>query len=99
QRASAFSAWSDSALVYFRKGMASGVVLPAALVKKMIPQMESMVVTDPSRSLFYGPVSQMPSSFSDSDRKRLTSALTELIGHQLVPSYQKLAAFLKNEYL
>ena len=35
-RAANFSAWSDSAIVYFKKGMAENYVLPKALVLKMI---------------------------------------------------------------
>jgi len=53
-RAAAFPAWADSAIVYFRKGMAANIVLPASLVTKMIPQMDAMVVSDISTSLFYG---------------------------------------------
>ena len=56
----AFSAWTDSAIVYFKKGIESNYVLPATLVKKMIPQMEAMVVTDATKSLFYGPVNKFP---------------------------------------
>jgi len=37
QRAAAFSSWTDSAIVYFKKGMAVNNVLPKAAVLKMIP--------------------------------------------------------------
>ena len=37
KRATAFSSWADSAIVYFRKGISRNIVLPEALVKKMIP--------------------------------------------------------------
>jgi uncharacterized protein (DUF885 family) len=99
QRASLFSTWTDSAIVYFKKGIAEGVVLPKALVVKMIPQMEAFVTTDPTKSVFYGPVTNMPSSFETADKERLTAAYIKLINERLVPSYQKLADFLKNEYL
>jgi uncharacterized protein (DUF885 family) len=98
-RASLFSAWADSAVIYFRRGIEANVVLPQALVRKMIPQMDAMVVHDASKSLFYGPVLKMPQSFSDSDRKRLTTAFVKLISQNLVPTYKKLADFLRNEYL
>jgi uncharacterized protein (DUF885 family) len=99
QRASRFSMWTDSAIVYFRKGMAEGIVLPKALVIKMIPQMEGFVTNDPSKSVFYGPITNMPASFDSIDKKRLTEAYVKLINEKLVPSYRKLADFLKNEYL
>jgi uncharacterized protein (DUF885 family) len=99
QRAGAFTAWSDSAIVYFRKGIAANYVLPKAIVVKMIPQMTAMLTTGATNSLFYSPIKLMPASFSDSDKKRLTAAYVDLINNQIVPSYKKLGDFLQNEYL
>ena len=99
QRASAFSAWTDSAIIYFRRGIVANTVLPQSLVKKMIPEMEAMIVNDASKSLFYGPVNKMPKNFGESDRKRITTAFVLLINQQLVPAYKRLADFLKTEYL
>jgi hypothetical protein len=82
KRATAFAAWSDSAIVYFRKGIKAEIVLPESLVVKMIPQMESMIVNDPTTSIFYGPVNKMPESFSEADRKKYTNELTLLINQQ-----------------
>ena len=52
QRATAFTAWADSAITYFRKGISANYVLPKTLVTKMIPQMEAMVVNDVTKSIF-----------------------------------------------
>ncbi len=98
-RAKGFAAWGDSAIGNFRKGMATGVVLPRPLVEKMIPQMQDLVVTDPTKSLFYGPVAKFPAGFSDADKQRLTAAYKDVILQDLVPTYRKLGTFLKNEYL
>ena len=99
KRAGAFAAWSDSAILYFRKGMKEQIVLPKVLVLKMIPQLESMIADDPRKSIFYGPVNNMPADFPDADKARLASAYTTLIRQTIVPSYKKLADFLKTEYL
>ncbi len=99
QRATAFSSWTDSAIVYFKKGIAASYVLPKAVVLKMIPQMQAMVTDSATKSIFYGPVKSMPANFSDNDRKRLTFAYENLINQQIVPSYRKLAVFLQTEYL
>jgi uncharacterized protein (DUF885 family) len=99
QRATAFTTWSDSAIVNFKKGIAQNYVLPKTIVIKMIPQMEAMVTKEASKSIFYSPIKLMPASFSDSDKKRLTDAYVDLINNKLIPSYKKLGDFLKNEYL
>jgi uncharacterized protein (DUF885 family) len=41
----------------------------------------------------------MPANFSKTDKKRLTLAYINLINHQIVPSYKKLALFLQTYYL
>jgi uncharacterized protein (DUF885 family) len=98
-RASKFKAWADSAIVYFRKGLANGYILPRYLVVKMIPEMQSMVVDDATKSIFYTPITMMPASFSDEEKRKITADLTNTITNILQPSYQKLADFLQNEYL
>ncbi len=99
KRAAVFSAYADSAIVYFKKGMATNTALPEKLVVKMIPQMQAMVVTDPKASLFYGPIANLPKNFSEPDKKRLTDAYVKLINEQIVPAYKKLGDFLQQEYL
>jgi uncharacterized protein (DUF885 family) len=98
-RAHAFPVWADSAIANFRRGMKAGVVLPKALVVKMIPQLESFVVTDPTASLFYGPVAKFPAGVPAAEQPQLVAAYRQAIQQDLVPSYQKLAQFLQTEYL
>ena len=98
-RAGKFQAWSDSAIVYFRKGLDNGYILPRCLVEKMIPEMQNMVVPDITQSVFYAPIQQMPASFAEADKQKITSGLSAVITNVLEPSYKKLADFLQNEYL
>ncbi|CAN5391057.1 DUF885 domain-containing protein [soil metagenome] len=99
KRATAFSAWSDSAIVYFRKGIDQNYVLPKTLVVKMIPEMKACVTDQPEKSLFYEPIRLMPDTFPAAERKRLTAEYIALIKNEIIPSYKKLADFLENEYL
>jgi uncharacterized protein (DUF885 family) len=100
-RVRGFSVWADSAIGNFRRGMKAGVVLPKALVVKMLPQMRAadMQVTDPTKSLFYGPINSFPKDFSDADKQRLTADYKKAILTEVVPTYKKLGDFLANEYL
>jgi uncharacterized protein (DUF885 family) len=99
KRLSAFSIWADTAIANFDKGIKSGVVMPRALVLKMIPQMESMNVTDVTKSLFYEPVKNMPKAFSAADKERLTQDYKEAILMNVIRTYDKLATYLKYTYL
>ncbi|SFQ71520.1 DUF885 domain-containing protein [Hymenobacter arizonensis] len=100
-RVRGFTAWTDSAIANFRVGMRNGVVLPRVLVERMIPQLqaEDIVVSDPTKSLYYGPITRFPADFSDIDKTRLTDEYKRAILTELVPSYRKLSTFLRTEYL
>ena len=99
QRMKAFSVWTDSAIVYFRKGMESKDVLPKSLVVKMIPQMKDMMNDTIEKHLFYTPVTKFPDSISTADKQRLTAAYKQSIQTYIIPTYKKLYDFLSNEYL
>jgi uncharacterized protein (DUF885 family) len=99
RRATVFPAWSDSAIVYFKKGAAQKVVLPKLLVEKMVPQLEALISADPTKSPYYGPISKLPNDFSRADKQRFKESYTKLITEQLNPSFQKLHDFLKTQYL
>ena len=93
------AAYLDSSLVYFRKGMAAGHVLPKALIVKIIPQLDAFNVKDIKESTFYGPIKNLPKSFSEADKKRFTELYTNNIQQIILPAYSRLATFMKEEYL
>jgi uncharacterized protein (DUF885 family) len=97
-RAKQFTPWSDSAIVYFQKGIDAGFVLPRSIIGKMIPQLEAIPSLRVENSLFYTPVTNMPAGFADTTKQRLRNAFTSLIKSDLEPAYRKLADFLKTTY-
>jgi uncharacterized protein (DUF885 family) len=99
KRANAFAVWADSAILYFRKGVEKGIVMPEALILKIIPQMEALVNSDPEQTIFYGPVTRIPAEFSAASKQKLTAEYIKLINEVLVPTYRKLGNYLKTEYL
>lgn len=99
KRASVFPAYTDSAIVYFKKGIEAGYVLPKVLVEKMIPQFRSIVTDAPAANLFYGPINLLPVSFDIVDKKRIATEYNVLISEKLIPAFRKMADFLQNEYL
>ena len=95
-RVNGFANWSDSAIVYFKKGLATNTVLPKSLVIKMIPQMESMVTDDPAKSLFYGPINNLPKDFDTATAARLKTAYVKAISEKIIPAYKKLGIVFEN---
>ena len=89
----------DAAIANMREGMAAGVVQPRVLMERVLPQLAAHVVTDPTQSLFWGPVANMPASFSEAERARLTAAYTAAIRDRVVPAFRRLHDFVRDEYL
>ncbi|CAN1570224.1 Protein of unknown function DUF885 [Flavobacteriaceae bacterium] len=99
KRIDKYAVWIDSAMVYMKKGMKEGAVLPKALTVKVIPLFADMPTAKIEDNLFYSSIKLMPTSFSDAVKKDLTAKYTTAINEKLIPKYKKMAEFLKNEYL
>lgn len=99
KRIDGFTTWCSTAIENMRKGMAAGEVYPKVLMDRVLPQMKSMLVTDAKQSIFYMPVTNMPPAITGNDRTRLDNAYQEAIRTEIVPAYQKLYDFMKDEYI
>ena len=99
KRAAKMPAIFDQAIVNMREGVKAGIVQPRVLMEKVLPQLDANIVDDVEKSIFWGPITKMPKDFSAADRDRLTAAFRTLIGTQLMPAYQRLRAYIADEYL
>ena len=82
-----------------REGVKAGVVQPRVLMEKVLPQLKANITDDVEKSIFWGPITNMPKEFSAADRDRLTAAFRTLISTQLMPAYRRLLAYIADEYL
>ena len=98
QRVQGYLVWCDSAIENFRQGMATNYVLPKTLVVKMIDICDGLVSADETKSIFYGPVRNLPAGFSIAEKDSITTSY-KLAINDLDREHKKIAAFLKNEYL
>ncbi len=99
KRMDLYAVWMDSAMVYMKKGMAKGIVLPKALTIKVIPEFQDMITAKVEDNLFYTTIKTMPTTFSEAVKKDLTDKYTAAINDKLTPRFNKMAQFLKEEYL
>ena len=99
KRMDLFAVWVDSAMVYMKKGIDKGMVLPKALTVKMIPQFESMVTTNVEDNLFYSALKAFPKEITANQQETLKKEYAATIKEKLEPQFKKITAFLKNEYL
>ncbi len=99
KRIDLFAVWMDSAMVYMKKGIDKGVVLPKSLTVKVIPQFESMVTPNVEDNLFYSTIKTFPADFTEEQKNNLKKEYTAVIKEKLEPQCLKMTTFLKNEYL
>ncbi|MCG2610025.1 DUF885 domain-containing protein [Flavobacterium sp. SM15] len=99
KRMELYSVWIDSAMIYMKKGIQKRVVLPRALTEKLIPQFEEQALSKVEDNIFYSSIKAMPKAFSPEVQTSLKNDYTKVITEKLVPQYQKMAKFLKDEYL
>ena len=87
------------AIANMREGMVVGVVQPKVLMEKVLPQLDALISADPTQTLFYKPIKNLPADFSAADKQRLTAAYTAMIRDGLMPAYSGLRDFIRFEYL
>lgn len=99
QRVHGYTIWCDSAIQNFRQGMTTNYVLPKTLVVKMIDVCNGLISADETKSIFYGPIRNLPATFSVADKDSITKAYKAAIKDELNVAHSKMVTFLKNEYL
>lgn len=97
-RMDTYGVWLDSAMVYMRKGIKKGMVLPKALTEKVIPQFEEQITPKVEDNLFYSAIKTMPADFSPEVKAALAKDYATAINEKLMPRYKKMTEFLKTEY-
>ncbi|MEC7567540.1 MAG: DUF885 domain-containing protein, partial [Bacteroidota bacterium] len=98
-RVNDYLVWLYTAEDRMREGIEKDVVLSKSLIKKVVPQLASIALTDVGDHLFFGPIRKLPASFSDEDKIRLTAAYRSMIEDKLKPAYQQLHDFMNGEYM
>jgi uncharacterized protein (DUF885 family) len=98
-RMEGFIAWSDTAMVNMKKGIAEGYVLPKALTAKVLPQLQSFAAGPVEENLFYTPVKNFPEGFSPDHASRLEQAYYKMVSEKIMPTYSRFAEFVTDEYM
>lgn len=93
-----FVTWVDTAIANMRRGIATGVVLPATVIDTLLPQLAAQIVADPESSVFFQPIRAFSVAVPEADRRRLMAAYRAAIQKKIVPAYGRLRGFLTDEY-
>jgi uncharacterized protein (DUF885 family) len=91
--------YHDRAIGRFRQGIASGVFETRLTTRNVIEQLDLLIAQKVEESPFYAPVRNFPTTFSDSDKARLTAAYRASLENEIYPVHRRVRDFLRDEYL
>ena len=99
ERMANFPTYADQTIALMREGMRRGIVHAEVVMKRVPRQVEAQIVDDPAESMFYQPFERFPKSFATETQERLRQNASRLILKRINPAYERLLAFLQQEYL
>ncbi|MDR3445353.1 DUF885 family protein [Dyella sp.] len=98
KRLQAVPALFDQATETARLGLKNGMMPPKYLLEKVVTQIDSIGKPAGMDSVFAEPLKHFPKTVSAADQKRLHDAILAAIDQQVRPAFDKLGAFVKNDY-
>jgi uncharacterized protein (DUF885 family) len=99
QRVNDYLNWLDSAILNMQRGIDKEVVLPKVIIQRILNQLEAFATAEAEDHLFFGPIRNIPESFSEEERIRLKDAYRNMILDDVTPAHEKLKLFLLEDYL
>ncbi len=99
KRVDGYLTWFNTARENMQEGMRQGYVLPASLIRKVIPQMAAMTGGEIENHLFFSPVLNFPEDFSEAQKEELIDKYRNMVTEKVIPAYEQMHDFMQNEYL
>ncbi|MGB0010643.1 MAG: DUF885 domain-containing protein [Candidatus Sulfotelmatobacter sp.] len=88
----------DQVTANMRQGMKDGLMPPRYLLEKVAAETDDIASKTGENSPFAKPLKEFPANVSSAEQKRLWDELLAAIAEQIIPTYQRFAAFVRNEY-
>jgi len=99
KRASQVPVLFDQAIANMKLGVEAGVVQPKVLMDNVVDQLDALIKDKPEDTLFWKPIADLPESFSDADKERITAEYRAMIQDELMPAYRELREYVANDYM
>jgi uncharacterized protein (DUF885 family) len=85
--------------VNMEAGMEDGHMPPQYILEKVLAQAQALANQKPAESAFAEPLKKFPKTISATDQKRISTELLDVIGTDVLPSYQRFAKFMVAQYI
>jgi uncharacterized protein (DUF885 family) len=98
-RLRAFPRYVSQHIDLMREGISRGMTLPRATLNGIEGTMQTHIVDDPAKSVFWPPFASFPTTVPASEQARLREAGRQAIVEAVVPAYTHLLDFMVHEYI
>ena len=98
-RLSAFPGYNSGYIERMRAGLELGFVRPKAVFEDYLASVEAHIVDDAEESNLFEPFKEFPEGVSEEDRDRLRSEALDVLADMVVPEFERLRDFLRDEYI
>ena len=89
----------DQYIVLMRKGLELGITQPRVILAGRDEPIRRQIVDSAGQSPFYAPFSDMPESVAGGEKAELLATAKEVISVEVVPAFQRLHDFFREEYV
>jgi uncharacterized protein (DUF885 family) len=98
-RLNAFKTFAHAHVELMRAGMRKGYLPPRVVLEGIEDSIQAHIVQDPTESVLFKPFGQFPDSIAEADRRDATRTGCAAIMDSVVPGYQALLRFMRDEYI
>lgn len=98
-RLNAFPNYMDQTIALMRNGMATGMLHPKVVMKRVPAQIRKQLVRNPEDSLYYAPFRSFKIELSETAATDLRDRAKAAIEQNILPAYARFLTFFEEEYL
>lgn len=94
-----FGNYADQHITIMREGIKQGYTLPSVVLEGYAEPIETHIVDNPTRSLFYEPFLKFGPNVPEAEFPRLREEALAAIQDSIIPGYQAFLDFMRDEYV
>ena len=88
----------DQHIVNMRLGMQDGFTMPKIVLDGLLPTFSAPIVERAEESAFFGPFLSFAADLTNTEKSELTAMAKDVIEGAVIPAYEKLNRFMREEY-
>ena len=89
----------EQTMIQMQNGVRNKLMPPQFLLEKIARQCDDIAALKLDATPFTQPLNKFPADFSDADKQRLSLSIKSAVEQKVVPTYQKFAKFVREEYV